>query len=70
MPKPIYESPYELTCQDCDHFERLMHDGNWTGFGECTFFESVNVFNDYGYAIKKTPIVFKDSSCPAGVHTE
>jgi len=67
---PTYDPPYDGECQDCDHFEKLMHDGSWTGFGECTLHVSMNYFNDYGYPIARTPIVFKDSSCPAGVTTE
>lgn len=68
--RPVYDPPYDGECQDCDYFERLVHDGNWTGFGECTLHESMNYFNDYGYPITRTPIVFKDCSCPAGVTKE
>lgn len=72
MPKdrPVYEPPYEGECQDCDHFKKMMHNDVWTGFGDCTLHVSMNYFNDYGYPIARTPIVFKDCSCAAGVNTE
>lgn len=67
---PVYDPPYDGECQDCDYFEKMLHDAVWTGFGECKKHESVNYFNDYGNPIARTPIVFKDCSCPAGVTTE
>ena len=67
MPKPIYDPPYDGICDDCTYSVRLSHGGSWTGFCECTHHESMNYFNDYRYPIAKTPIVYKASSCAAGV---
>ena len=67
---PIYDPPYSGECKDCDFFEKLKHDNIWSGFGKCNKHVSMNYFNDYGYPITGTPIVFKDCSCVAGVTTE
>jgi len=61
----------EVECQNCDHFERMMHGGNWTGFGECTWHSSVQLkTEDDRVTISRTPIVFKDCTCSEGVQTE